>query len=107
MLVSMLQLDVEAAFPNVIGERLVENLRRKGIPAQMLGWIQSFLLDERQTTMKFDNQTTQPMTVRTGIPQGSSISPILFLFYNSGILEKSQELAKHGNNSKWVISCHR
>ena len=91
--VSMLLLDVEAAFPNVIGERLVENLRGKGIPPKMLHWIQSFLLDERQTTMKFDNQTTQPMKVRTGIPQGSPISPILFLFYNSGILEKTQELA--------------
>ena len=43
--------------------------------------------------MKFDNQTTQPMTVRTGIPQGSPISPILFLFYNAGILEKTQDLA--------------
>ena len=34
-IVSMLLLDMEAAFPNVIGERLVENLQRKGIPAQM------------------------------------------------------------------------
>jgi ribonuclease HI len=92
-IVSMLLLDVEAAFPNVNGERLVENLRRKAIPAQMLSWIRSFLLDERQTTMKFDNQTTQPMVIQTGIPQGSPISPILFLFYNAGILEKTQELA--------------
>ena len=67
----MLLLDVEAAFPNVVGERLVHNLKMKAIPDQILHWTQSFLLDERQTTLSFDDQTTSPMKVRVGLPQGS------------------------------------
>ena len=51
-----------------------------------MGWISSFMSD-RKTTLCFDQRETDPKPIAAGIPQGSPISPILFLFYNSELLE--------------------
>jgi hypothetical protein len=48
--------------------------------------IRSFLL-ECTTTLIVDNEETPPRQLVAGVPQGSPLSPILFIFYNSGLLE--------------------
>ena len=46
-------------------------------------WIDSFLSD-RSTTLKLQEYTAP---IQTGIPQGSPLSPILYLFYNADLIE--------------------
>ena len=41
----------------------------------------------RKTTLAFDNQESGVLDIPVGIPQGSPLSPILFLFYNAELLE--------------------
>jgi hypothetical protein len=48
--------------------------------------IRSFLL-ERTTTLIVDNEETPPRQLVASVPQGSLLSPILFIFYNLGLLE--------------------
>jgi Reverse transcriptase (RNA-dependent DNA polymerase)/Endonuclease-reverse transcriptase len=83
---TVLSMDMSGAFDHVVRNRLVHILRQKGIPDSIVGWVKSFMSD-RRTTLVFDGQESAPLDIAAGIPQGSPISPILFLFYNSELLE--------------------
>lgn len=83
---SVLFLDISQAFPTVSHQRLLHNLRMRRVPEVIVKWIESFLSD-RSTTLKFDDFSSSPQKVGTGIPQGSPLSPILYLFYGSDLLE--------------------
>src|SRR2546430_14213004 len=50
-------------------------------------YIKSFL-SERTTTIKFGEHISEPIAVKSGIPQGSTLSPILFLFFAAELIEK-------------------
>ncbi len=78
---SVLCLDVAGAFDTVNHVRLLENLRAKRLPRWLIQMIRSFL-SNRTTTMVVDDIETRARVLHTGVPQGSPLSPILFLFYN-------------------------
>lgn len=82
----MLLLDVSGAFDNVSHERLLHNLRIRRVDEKLVKWIASFL-SERRTRITMDDFTSEEHTISTGIPQGSPLSPILYIFYNAGLLE--------------------
>ncbi|EED15318.1 hypothetical protein TSTA_047640 [Talaromyces stipitatus ATCC 10500] len=56
-------------------------------PMALLNTLASFLT-ERQTTIKLREATSGILNVETGIPQGSPLSPILYLFFNADLIEK-------------------
>lgn len=82
----MLPLDVAGAFDNVVHERLLHNLRKRRIDEQIVRWIASFLTN-RTTILKTGEFTSELMQITSGIPQGSPLSGILYLFYNADLLE--------------------
>jgi ribonuclease HI len=83
---SLLLLDVSGAFDNVSRERLLHNLRKRRINQTLVRWIDSFLSD-RTSTLKLQEYTAPSAPLQTGIPQGSPLSPILYLFYNADLIE--------------------
>lgn len=85
MVASMLCLDISGAFDNVSHERLIYILRMKGLPQNTIRFIRSFLQD-RTTCLRLGEYMDQPRAQETGIPQGSTLSPILFLFFASTLL---------------------
>lgn len=52
----------------------------------MVRWVESFL-SKRSTTLKLQEYTAPSVPIQTGIPQGSPLSPILYLFYNADLVE--------------------
>ena len=56
------------------------------MPLWFIRIVQSFLL-ERSTTILINGEETSPRQLLAGVPQGSPLSPILFLFYNALLLE--------------------
>jgi Reverse transcriptase (RNA-dependent DNA polymerase) len=77
---STLLLDVKGAFDHVAKNQLLAILYKLRLPTSLISWVSSFLSD-RFLELSFNGQTEQSMSINTGIPQGSPISPILFLIY--------------------------
>jgi len=78
--VSSLFLDIKAGFDNVDNNTLARILREGGIPSYLVSWVSSFL-GERSCTLIFQGAPGTPAPVNVGAPQGSPISPLLFLLY--------------------------
>jgi hypothetical protein len=85
MVASLLSLDISGAFDNVSHRRLIHNLRMKGIPIWVTRFIESFLQD-RSTSITLGPYKGEQIPTDTGIPQGSTLSPILFLFFVGTLL---------------------
>ena len=83
---SVLFLDIEGAFPNANPERLVHNLRKRGIPAKYANFVHNMLRD-RITTLKFDGYVSDPLAIDNGIGQGDPLSMGLYQYYNADLLD--------------------
>jgi len=92
--VSMLSLDLAGAFDNVPHEILLATLRKKGFPEWLTKAIASFL-QGRRTRIAYTGHESDWIETKAGIPQGSPLSPILFLFYIAGLLEEFQDPRKN------------
>ena len=85
----MLSLDLAGAFDNVSHDRLLAILRGKGLPEWIIQVVASFL-QGRRTRIVYTGHESDWIETKTGIPQGSPLSPILFLFFISELLEGFQ-----------------
>ncbi len=81
----MVTIDAQGAFDGVLGGRLIYRLREQGWPKEVLDWVHSFL-SNRTARINLDNTTSEPFRTYGGLPQGSPVSPILFLLYIEPLL---------------------
>ena len=81
---SMLLLDVSGAFDNVSHQRLLHNLRKRKICGATVNLLASYVTG-RSTSLDVSGEGFD-MPTPTGIPQGSPLSPILYLFYNADLV---------------------
>ena len=93
--VSVLFLDMKAAFPSVLVKRLLHNLRRRWIPKQYVDWIER-KMGGRTTLLKFDDFVSAVFDIANGCDQGCPLSVFCYLFYNADLIDihkpKSKEL---------------
>ena len=61
-------------------------MRKRQLPLEIIGWIASYLKD-RRSKIKLQEGTGLEFSIHIGIPQGSLLSLILYLFYNTDLLE--------------------
>ncbi|KAF5619777.1 hypothetical protein F52700_11605 [Fusarium sp. NRRL 52700] len=85
LVVSMVALDVSGAYNCVDRLLLLQTLADRGVATWFLRVIHSFLSD-RSIVIKLPQSVSNPFFVNIGIPQGSPLSPLLFLFYTAPLL---------------------
>ena len=78
--VSTLFLDIKAGFDNVNANKLRSLLLSRNIPSYMVDWVSS-VLPGRRCTLVFQGSPGISAPVSVGTPQGSPLSPLLFLIY--------------------------
>ncbi|KAG2000761.1 hypothetical protein GB937_010863, partial [Aspergillus fischeri] len=97
---TLVAFDLKGAFNDVNKISLDARLRAKGIPAIARKWIASFMSD-RFANIGFDDFRTEvaPL-VNAGLAQGLPLSPILFTFFNSDLVD--QPVTFHGGASAFI-----
>jgi len=85
---SILFLDVQGAFPNVVKEVLIHNMRLRGVPLEYTQTTE-LMLTGRKTKLSFDDFLSNFIMIDNGNNQGCPLSMIFYAFYNAGLLEIS------------------
>ena len=73
-------MDIKGAFDHVSANQMLKICQKLQLPKSLCYWIRSFL-QNRKIQLKFDGNSQEMANIKISIPQGSSISPILFLIY--------------------------
>ena len=73
-------LDFSKAYDTVWREKLLLSMYQKGVPLMYIKWLYAFL-QNRQAKVRFNNELSNSRTMQQGLPQGSVLAPLLFVFY--------------------------
>jgi hypothetical protein len=73
-------MDIKGAFDYVIGHKLINGLQDTGMDGDLVRWVASFL-SNRRALLVIDGHAGKEVPVSSGLPQGSPVSPILFVLY--------------------------
>lgn len=84
-IVAALFLDVKSAYPSVSPDRLINTLQQKGCPTYLWKILQNFL-HRRTTNLRLGDYTSESFDLPQGLPQGSPLSVILYIIYNTGLM---------------------
>jgi retron-type reverse transcriptase len=83
---TVLTFDISEYFNNIHHDFLVQMLKAKGFPANLVQWTRSFLKD-RTISMSINDDIGDPVPFNNGMPQGSPLSPCFSSFYTADLLE--------------------
>ena len=85
-----MMIDIKGAFDNVNRDTLLETMKRYKLPSAVISWVYHFISD-RRASMLVDGVRGEEKSVDTGVPQGSPVSPLLFLLYTTPLYELIKE----------------
>ena len=84
-------LDFSKAFDTINHHILLEELYKYGIRGLPHGWFSSYITNRKQY-VKVGNTESSLKTITCGVPQGSTLGPLLFLLYVSDLPKSSKKL---------------
>ena len=81
----VISLDISKAFDRVWHKGLLAKLPMYGLHHTLIKWISSFL-SGRSIAIRVDGYLSNPHSINSGVPQGSVISPVLFILFINYLL---------------------
>ena len=100
---ALLNIDLEKAFDSIWVQGLLYKLESVNLPHRMLCIISSFL-SNRKGFIDINGHYTELFDINVGLPQGSVLSPLLFVFYLSDFLSEVEVKFKFADDSSAIIS---
>ena len=103
----MLSLDISGCFDHISQDRVLHVLRQVGYPEWVVGMMDGFMKG-RHTQLTYSGWKSAPFATTTGVPQGSPLSPILFLIFSRELLlqfDNSHILATAFSDDTNLIAC--
>lgn len=83
---SLVSFDLKGAYNGVNTDVLLQRLRTRRVPAVLRDWIANFCQQRKASVMVNGVVSGITNLSQAGLPQGSPLSPILFLFFNAGLV---------------------
>jgi hypothetical protein len=90
---TLLNMNVIEAYDHVSRERLLHNLKKRRISTWIIAWTDNFMQDRRINLIVRAKQTIMS-NVNVDISQKSSMSSILYLFYNANLLKLLEQSSR-------------
>ena len=84
----VISLDISKAFDRVWHKGLLAKLPMFGLHHSLIKWISSFLSD-RSIANRVDGYLSNPHSSNSDVPQGSVISPVLFILFTNDLLSST------------------
>ena len=82
--------DIQSTFDNVNRNILTDTKEQSNVPKSMVSWTYQFIGD-RKARMLMDQRKGQVCDISTRFPEGSPISPLLFLIYTTPLYKAIKE----------------
>ena len=84
---TLITFDVQGAYNGVKADLMAERLRQRKIPEKIVKWVESFCTN-RKACLAFGKYCSEILSlVEAGLPQGSPLSPLSYIFYNADLIE--------------------
>ena len=84
----MISLDISKAFDHVWHKGVLAKLLLYGLQPICITGIASFLSD-KSIAIRENGYLSKPDSINSGVPQGSVISPVLFILFINGLLSST------------------
>jgi len=98
--IDIIYLDFQKAFDKVPHGRLMWKVRKAGIGGKLAEWIENWLTGRKQRVV-INGLKSEWAEVKSGVPQGSILGPLLFSIYINDLEENvSNNMLKFADDSK-------
>lgn len=78
-------LDMKGTFPSICVQRLVHNMRMRGLPKEIPSW-KHVKLKGQHTVIMFDDFMSELQAINDSCNQGDPLSVLYYLFYNMDLV---------------------